>query len=455
MSRRWVWCIVTLALVLRLLVVIDAGNTPPVSDGIEYDGYAVNLLSGKGYQYFHEGTLRQSDRLPLYPLLLAFFYSIFGKWFFLIRVFQALLGALTIWFLIQLGKRILPDSISLLGGFLAAVYPAFLWYYGPSFILTETVFIFTVVLSIERASALRENAKLSRAIGLGIALAACSLTKGMGNFLVVFILGYLAFFCSWSWRIKGARLGVSFLILLVCLGPWLVRNYGLYGRWIYSTKGGHVFWESNNPTARGGWSPVNPQNEDERADLTDRRKIYLAERLERVRAVAHETRGIENRHPSGNLSELEGNRVALSKGLDFLSSYPSRIPKLLFRKLVLLWNPIGADFSLGYFLLLPYALLGMWGTRRVSGVGILWTGILYFNAMALIFYGHPRFRLYFEPFLILMAASGLWATAGRCVKRPTFLVFPVGLLIFTFWIASDVDRFLVILRSVFHVVGLR
>ena len=80
MTGRWLALgVIVLALGLRLWVVVDAGNAPPVSDGIEYDGYAVSLLSGKGYQNFHEGHLRRSDRLPLYPLLLAGSYGVFGR----------------------------------------------------------------------------------------------------------------------------------------------------------------------------------------------------------------------------------------------------------------------------------------------------------------------------------------------------------------------------------------
>ncbi len=449
------WWIVALALGLRLWVAFDAGNAPPVSDGIEYDGYAVNLLSGKGYQYLHEGTLRRSDRLPLYPLLLASSYSIFGRWFLPIRVLQAILGALTVWLLIRLADRIFSDPTPLLGGLLAAVYPALLWYYGPGFILTETVFIFTVILAVERASALREDPAAGRAIGLGFALAACSLTKGMGNLLAVFVFGYLALSCPWSWRMKGARLGLSVLIMIVCLAPWVVRNYDLHGGLVYSTKGGHVFWESNNPTARGGWAPVNLQDQDRRADLSKRQRAYLAERRERVRAVAHEIRVIEARHPSEGLSEIEGDRAALAKGLDFLSSYPSRIPRLFFRKLALLWNPIGSEFFLGYALVLPYALLGLWAARRVSGVGILWTGILYFNFMALVFYGHPRFRLYLEPFLILAAAAGLWTAARGCQRRPAILAAPLALLTVTLWVAMDVDGAQRMLQGAFSILGLR
>ena len=459
-GRRLLLGILVLALGLRLWVVVDAGNAPPVSDGVEYDGYAVSLLSGKGYQNFHEGALRRSDRLPLYPVLLAGSYWVFGRWFVPVRVLQALLGVWTVWLLIRLGRRFFPEPVALLGGLLAAVYPAFLWYYGPGFILTEMVFILTVVLAVERTSALLQTppergAAAGRAAGLGLALAACAFTKGLGILLPFFALGYLAAFSGWNWRIIGARTGVAIIVFLACLVPWLLRNHLIHGRLVFSTKGGHVFWESNNPTARGGWAPVNPQDQDRGPGLSERQRAYLAERAARMRARAPEVRAIEARHPTAGLSEAEAGEADMAKGWDFLLSHPGRVPKLLFRKLVLLWNPIGDEFFLGYALLLPYGLLGLWVSRSIPGAGLLWVGILYFNAMTLLFYGHPRFRLYFEPFLLLAAAAGLWKTALACRDRPGWLAAPVFLLAVTLWTASDVDRALGILQGVFSILGLR
>jgi 4-amino-4-deoxy-L-arabinose transferase-like glycosyltransferase len=444
-----------LALALRLWVVVPAGNAPPVSDGVEYDGYAVNLLAGKGYQYFHEGSLRRSDRLPLYPLFLAGFYSIFGRLFLPIRIAQAFLGTLTIWILIRLGRRYLTEPVALLAGFLAAVYPAFLWYYGPGYILTETVFIFTIVLAVERASALLEWPSAGRAVGLGLTFAACVLIKGFGILFPVFLLGYLALFSGWPWRKKVMRIGLSALVFALCLAPWLARNYLVHGRFIFSTKGGHALWQSNNPTARGGWSPVNPQDEERKGGLTKRQKTYQAQRAKRVRAYAKEVRAIEARHPTSGLSEVAADEVARDKGIDFLLTYPRRIPKLLFRKIVLLWNPIGEQFFLGFALLLPYALLGLWAMRTVHGVGLLWVAILCFNFMALLFYGHPRFRLFFEPFLVLAAAAGLFQAAQVCRRNHAWLVVPVLLLAVTVWTATDVDGTLGILQNAFSRLGLR
>jgi 4-amino-4-deoxy-L-arabinose transferase-like glycosyltransferase len=422
---------------------------------VEYDGYAVSLLAGKGYQNLHEGSLRRSDRLPLYPLFLAGFYSMFGRWFLPIRIAQALLGALTVWLLIRLGRRYLTEPVALLAGLLAAVYPAFLWYYGPGFILTETVFMFTVILVVERASVLLEWPTTGRAVGLGLALAASVLVKGFAGLFPVFLWGYLAFFSGWRFGEKGKWIGLSVLVFALCLAPWLARNYLVHERIVFSTKGGHVFWESNNPTARGGWAPVNPQDEARKGSLTKRKRDYLAQRAKRVRAYAKEVRAIEARHPTAGRSEVEADQAARNKGIDFLLTYPRRIPKLLFRKLVLLWNPIGEQFFLGFALILPYALFGLWAMRRVHGVGLFWVVILYFNFMALLFYGHPRFRLFFEPFLLLAAAAGLFQAAQICRRKSLWLAVPVLLLAATVWMAKDVDGALGVFQKSFSLLGLR
>ena len=259
---------------------------------------------------------------------------------------------------------------ALLGGGLAAIYPNFLIYFGPGFILTETAFLFMVVLAVERASAALERPSAARLIGLGLALVASALVKGTGVLFPFFILAYLALWSGWTVGEKARRVGGVLLVFVVILSPWMIRNYRIHDSWVFSTKGGQVFWESNNPTARGGWAPVNPQDQDLERNLTERERQYLAQRASLRAEKADEVQAIMSRYPTSGLSEVKGNQVQLRMGLDYWIGYPARVPKLLFRKFLLLWNPIGLDFFLGYTLLLPFGLLGLWVAWRRGRGGL-------------------------------------------------------------------------------------
>ena len=446
--------ILLVALLLRLGVSIQAKGGP-VSDGLEYEGYALSLLSGQGYQYETGGEVHRSDRLPLYPIFLAGTYFLFNHSHLAVRILQALLSVLTVFLIIRLGERLSFGRAALLGGGLAAIYPNFLIYFGPGFILTETAFLFMVVLAVERASAALERPSAARLIGLGLALVASALVKGTGVLFPFFILAYLALWSGWTVGEKARRVGGVLLVFVVILSPWMIRNYRIHDSWVFSTKGGQVFWESNNPTARGGWAPVNPQDQDLERNLTERKRQYLAQRASLRAEKADEVQAIMSRYPTSGLSEVKGNQVQLRMGLDYWIGYPARVPKLLFRKFLLLWNPIGLDFFLGYTLLLPFGLLGLWVAWRRGRGGLLLTPILYFNFTTLLFYGHPRFRLPFEPFLVLASALGLTQTWRLCRARPVTFVLPAVWVVLCLLAAWDVDRALALLRGLFSLLGLR
>ena len=86
--RLWLPAILTLGLGLRILYLLQARDHlyfNAFSDSLYYHSWALRLIEGQpGPQVFYLG--------PLYPYLLALFYTIFGPYVELFLWFQVLLG---------------------------------------------------------------------------------------------------------------------------------------------------------------------------------------------------------------------------------------------------------------------------------------------------------------------------------------------------------------------------
>jgi 4-amino-4-deoxy-L-arabinose transferase-like glycosyltransferase len=133
-----------IALGLRLAWVIYIQATHPgdvyylKGDALEYSAVARNLISGEGWwspdrgggPYYHG---------PVFPLFVAGILT-FGGSLFTVTLAHALIGALTCWGVVRLGRHITTPEGALAAGLAMAIYPYFFHY--TALVLTETLSIF-------------------------------------------------------------------------------------------------------------------------------------------------------------------------------------------------------------------------------------------------------------------------------------------------------------------------
>ncbi len=99
---------------------------PLLLDPAFYHQWALRILGGD----FGKGVFYG---LPLYPFFLAALYKISGLSLFFVKLAQAALGVLTVFFVFKTGERIAEERAGLLAAFFAAIY-------GPLF-FHETVLV--------------------------------------------------------------------------------------------------------------------------------------------------------------------------------------------------------------------------------------------------------------------------------------------------------------------------
>jgi 4-amino-4-deoxy-L-arabinose transferase-like glycosyltransferase len=258
--RNWpLLVILAFALAARLLTAMWLGDQMEeadpggIYDQVSYDLLAHRVATGHGFTFpvdwypWVEANTQTSYYSGTMVLHLAAIYRAFGYHPLVARILYAFLGTAICYFVYRLARRLFGYGPALVAAAIAAGY-SYLILYSAS-LLTETPFIFFLILGLDTAYALVEKTNVKRWMLLGIALAGMILFRMAVLPFVVFLLGWLAVASSkWAERPKKWHLLIPIVIMIVAVLPWTIRNFRLYDRFmLLESQFGHVFWNSNHP----------------------------------------------------------------------------------------------------------------------------------------------------------------------------------------------------------------
>lgn len=193
--------------------------------------------------------------MPGLTILLSGFCAVFGRVPILpFKIFQALLGAGSIYILFLTGRRMFSAKAGLLAAYLASVYSANI--YAPNAILTESVFTFLFILLFYISCEAVETKLMRHYIWGGIVLGTAVL------FRPTIILFPLVVFAMWLVKRYKAGEMLKFgstvvLIVLAILSPWIIRNFVVFGKFIPLTL------SSGNPFEQGTYINYDRAAEEE------------------------------------------------------------------------------------------------------------------------------------------------------------------------------------------------
>ena len=233
-----------LALLIRLtnVALLHGGNAFfAEADAITYWAMGAALAKPSG---FWPTLSSMTDRMPLYPLLLAAVWSIFGDAPRVVAVIQAVIDAGTCTVIAALGTLISP-AIGLIAGILAAASATLIIF--SSQILTDTLFLFffSIMLLAGAHFLLRPASSLAVAAGLAGGLA---LATRFGTLLLLLAAVPLIFVASTMQGRSLSRAVAAAILFLVAatapIAPVLLRNLIEYGSLNLATQtGDHLaFW---------------------------------------------------------------------------------------------------------------------------------------------------------------------------------------------------------------------
>ncbi len=352
-------------------------------DAPSYDALAKALAEGRGYVNSHTGE-PTAFRPPGYPFFLAAVYRAYPQADLrLFRVLQAVLSACTILAVYSLARACAERKIALVAAALFAVYPSSIFF--SALLITETLAVFLLVLFLLLLTrAIREEGRRRTAwlAASGVLLGLSTLVRPITLLLPLYLIALLLLVRR-PLPINGKQAAVALFGFCLVLLPWTVRNYQRFHRLVpVCTVGGVVIWQGLQPDPRGyGFTPW--------------------EQIEQVLPP--------------ELDEVEAYHFLVKDTLRFAIRHPARTLWLSVVKVASLFSPFDgkrcgfrSSFNPIYGVVLMSALWAAWKYGRASIVLKLFGAVIfYFILMSVVFYGSPRFRLAFEPLLIVFSAVGI------------------------------------------------
>jgi len=234
-----------LALAARILVFLAAVEDPRVffqPDSYQYVLLAEGLM--EHHTFCHPDTPFRPDaeRMPGYPFFLASIMKITGGNHALLIVLQIVIDSLACVLILFMGEG-LYRGIGLLSGLLAAVNMGMITYC--QFVLTDSLFLFVFLVGITLALSLLKKADYRLFMALGFTLGIGCLIRPAIVYFVFFLCILLLVHCLVNLKTPPIRaIAGSLAVLLFFMGvliPWMARNQFHYGQFrLHAQTGEHL-----------------------------------------------------------------------------------------------------------------------------------------------------------------------------------------------------------------------
>lgn len=262
-----------MAFALRVAV-ITIGHTYRITPrrdhfqfGWEMGRLARSIAQGRGFSSPTDLNSGPSAwTAPVYPYILAGVFKLFGIYTplsaWVILTFNSVWAALTCWSLYRIANRIFGGWVARGTAWTWAVFPYLI--YWPVRVVWEASFTtFLLTLALWLAIRTAEGVRQRDWILFGLLWGLIALTNTAVVILLPFFLGWMIL----SGRkpvfrtTEGGRSSVvagaaaSVFVLALCLAPWTIRNYEVFGRFIFIRDNLPLeLHEANNNASSGLWT---------------------------------------------------------------------------------------------------------------------------------------------------------------------------------------------------------
>jgi 4-amino-4-deoxy-L-arabinose transferase-like glycosyltransferase len=404
LPRFFIWLLpLSFLLQLAAIGVFHQYRTRPGDDnfgfGFEMGRIGRSVAQGHGFSSPYEGNTGPSAwEPPLYPFLIGGVFKIFGIYTYasawVLLSINSLLTTLTTIPIFWIAHRTFGERVSRWSACIWALCP-YVWYWGIHWVwdttFTPLVLTWIFLLSLE----LPEWPGWRGWVLFGA-------LYGVGTLANPTMLAFLPFCGLWIWRQRYRRgltslLGVvlSSAAFFLVLSPWLVRNYEVFGRFVFIRNDfGLQFRLGNGPGADGMLMP------------------YLQPNLNRPELEKFQQMG-----------ELAYAARCQQLAMDWIRANPGRFAVISLKRFFYFWNGVPrptssvgpVDFRSSGFL--ATSVLALWGLGRAlrqerPGAWLFAGLVLTYPAVYYLVYPHARYRHPMEPELLILTVF-LLSEVGR------------------------------------------
>lgn len=337
------------------------------------------------------------------------------------RAVLALISGAGVLLMALLGKRLGGAPVGIVAALIAAVHP--LWLQPAGIGMSESVYLVIVPAVLLIALSVLDHPTVLRVSLLGIAVGLATLNRSEGIGLLVALALPTLGLASAAWRKKVVLLAVLLAGFLVVVGPWVLRNYLMFGGFALSTNLGGSLSGANCATAYEG----------PKMGGCDRVCFGRSVVAAYLGTLYLETR---NRNPVNLNRELQ--RV----GLAYMAANKERLPLVIGARVLRGWSLFATADQLDYdvraegrhrglqrvgqylhWVLLPLAVVGavLLPRRQWRRWSIVVAGPVIFTITCALVFGSVRYRAIAEPSIALLAATALVALVTRRRQTGTSL----------------------------------
>jgi 4-amino-4-deoxy-L-arabinose transferase-like glycosyltransferase len=400
------WLIMLVALALRLGYMWQFQHIHP-RQGVsvipflfESGNIAHSLAAGHGFSSpFRVDTGPTAWMTPLFPLLLAGIFRLFGAYTFhawaatvLLNISCCTLACIPIYFA---GRRV--------GGIGLAAGAAWLWAIFPNAILLPVESMWDASISallvatiLWATLALAESQRLHTWCAYGLLWGIALMFNATLAALFPFLAGWLVYRARHEWRESARNAAVAVAIIILCCVPWTVRNYRVFHQFVpLRSVLGLQLWLGNNDHTENVF----------RGDL---HPIYNASEREKYIAI-------------GEIAYMQQKK---QEAISYMLSHPAREASLITYRAISIWSG-GTPYPLEDFLgtpsvrfryVLAFNLVAALGTlcgliflfreRSQFAVPVAAFPLIYPWAYYLTL-ALPRYRLPIDPIVMMLLALSM------------------------------------------------
>jgi len=367
--------------------------------GFEMGRIGRSLAEGQGFSSpFNDTTGPTAWEPPLYPFLIACVFRLFGIYSrtsaLVLLSLNSIFSALTCIPIFLIAKRCFDERVAVWTSWTWALLPSVIfwctrWVWETSLAALLLAIIF--LLALEMAE--RDGMKPWLQFGLLWGVAALTNTA---------LLSFLPVSGLWVWY-QRARLGkrslagvvLASVIFAACATPWLVRNHGVFGKFVFIRSNfGAELRLGNGPGADGTWMD------------------YL-----------HPTKNVLEMRRYRDLGELAYVAERKREAVAYIREDYARFAALSVKRFIYYWaglpkageNPVSAFFRKSLFL--ASSVLAFWGLGRAlrqhrPGAWLFFWLVVFYPLVYYFVFPHPRYRHPIEPELGILILYVISEAAG-------------------------------------------
>ena len=363
-----------------------------------------NLINFQSYSFykFNDQLIPSVYMPPMYPFFLYLTKIItFQKFDFLnlIIFFQVILSTFSVYIFYQINTKIFSNKLSLINSFIFSFFPLNLYVTGQ--ISSICLQIFLSLLFLKYFLFFCDNQSKKNIIILSIVSAALILTRG--EFILIFAASLLYLFIFR--KIRFNSIIRFFLIIVILVSPYLIRNYYTFDEIIIVKSSGFNLWKGNNQIASVGGTPsIHPPNtfeEEQWKSLEGEEFKSLKDKLDSIKI--------------DKMYEINRDNIFLEEAKNNIINNPQRYLGLFFKKMFSFYfvdtqstYPNYYNF-LHFFPVLALSIISFPGILLAARKNNFKTNyLLLYLALNLvifsIFFILPRYKLIILPIQIILTA---------------------------------------------------